>query len=392
MKVLIVGAGVAGSTLAYWLRRGGHEPTLVERAPQPRAGGYLIDFWGAGYQVAERMGIVPHLENVGYRIREVREVSDTGRMIARLDPQRLVDSVDGRYISIARSDLAQTLFDALGGEVETIFGDSIRSLDDDGRRVAVEFEHAAAREFDLVIGADGLHSRTRGLAFEPDDVTERSLGIVVAVFDVAGYRPRDERVAVTHTEVGLQSLRLALRDGATMFCFTFRSDEQVPQDDVPAQQELLRRRLRGVGWEVPDIVERMPDARTFYMDAVSQIRMPTWSRGRVALVGDAAASPSLLAGQGSALAVVEAYTLAAELHRSGGDHGAAFAAYQRRLGPFVRRKQDAALRLGVAFAPRNRGELLLRNTLMRAMSLPLVADLAMGRSLRDPVELPPPPG
>ena len=176
-----------------------------------------------------------------------------------------------------------------------------------------------------------------------------------------------------------------------MFCFTFRHEAGAPVDEVAVQQELLRTRLGGIGWEVPQILQRMPQARTFYSDRVSQIRMPSWSRGRVALIGDAAASPSLLAGQGSALAMVEAYVLAAELHRAGGDHRNAFTAYERQLAPLVRAKQDAAVRLGAAFAPRNRMQLLLRNTVVGLMGIPLVAKLAMGRSLRDPIELPPPP-
>ncbi len=391
MRVLIVGAGIAGTTLAYWLRRTGHEPTLVERAPRLREGGYLVDFWGSGFDVAERMGIVPRLLDDGYRFREAREVSDRGRRIAHFDPRRVIDSADGRYVSILRADLAAAIYDALDDEVETIFDDTVQALDDDGDRVRVEFTRTAPREFNLVVGADGLHSRVRSLAFGPDEEFERSLGIAVAVFDVDGYRPRDELVAVMHTEVGVQALRAGLRDGATMFCFIFRYEGKLPEDDVAAQQEVLRARLRDVGWEVPEMLARMPQARTFYFDRASQIRMPSWSRGRVALIGDAAACPSLLAGQGSALAMVEAYVLAAELHRSGGDHRAAFAAYEGQLAPVVRAKQDAAIGLCVAFAPRNRLQVLLRNTVMGLMGIPLVANLAMGRSLRDPIELPPPP-
>ncbi len=194
-----------------------------------------------------------------------------------------------------------------------------------------------------------------------------------------------------HTEVGAQALRLSLRDGSTMFCFTFREEGEVPVDDVAAQQELLRRRLRHMRWEVPAILERMPQARTFYLDRASQILMPSWSRGRIALVGDAAACPSLLAGQGSALAMVEAYVLAAELHHAGGDHRAAFAAYEQRLAGVVRSKQDAAIGLGDAFAPRSILRLLLRNAIFGLMGIPVVTNLVAGRSLRDPVVLPPPP-
>ena len=211
---------------------------------------------------------------------------------------------------------------------------------------------------------------------------------MVAVFEVEGYRPRDELVAVMHAELGFQVVRVALRDDVTMFALTVRHEGNMPLEGVAEQQQLLRRRLAGVRWETPAILEAMHRARTFYFDRVSQIQMPSWQRGRVALVGDAAACPSLLAGQGSALAMVEAYVLAAELARANGDYAAAFARYERRLAPLLRSKQDAAQRLGLTFAPRNRWQLLVRDTVIKFMGLRLVANLAMGRSLRDAVELP----
>jgi 2-polyprenyl-6-methoxyphenol hydroxylase-like FAD-dependent oxidoreductase len=394
MRVLIVGAGIGGPTLAYWLWRGGHEPTLVESAPHLRQGGYLLDFWGAGFDVAERMGIIPELLERGYRPHELREVAADGRVIISLDPRRMIDDaaggVAGRYVTIARADLASAIFTASEGQVETIFGDTVNLIRDDGSRIDVEFASGGTREFDLVIGADGLHSRVRRTVFGPDAEYERDLGLVVAAFDVEGYQPRDEMVAVTNTEVGFQALRFAQHDGATMLVFTVRHDGAIPEDDPAAQQDLLRSILAGAGGEVPAMLARMPEARTFYFDRASQIRMHSWSRGRVALIGDAAACPSLLAGQGSALAMVEAYELAAELHRSGGDHVAAFAGYERRLAPLVRAKQKAAVGLGAAFAPRNRGQLLLRNTVMRTMTVPAISRLVMRRSLRDPIKLSPP--
>lgn len=385
MKVLIVGAGIAGPTLAYWLLRAGHEPTLVERAPELRRGGYLVDFWGAGFDVAERMGIVGELRRRGYVMTEARAVARDGHRIASFEPSAVMRSTQ-RYLSIARSDLAAVIYGALQDRVELILDDTVSALDN-GERVHVMFESGGTRDFDLVVGADGLHSQVRQLAFGPDEQFETYLDTVVSVFDIEGYRPRDELIAMMHAEVGFQAVRLSLRDDITMFLLTVRHDAPVPTDDRAEQQALLRARLADAGWETPAMLDLMPQARTFYFDSVSQIRMPSWTRGRVALVGDAAACPSLLAGQGSALAMVEAYVLAAELTRSS-DHVEAFARYQERLRDFLRSKQDAAVGLGPAFAPKNRLQLLVRNTVMRLMGLPKVADLAMGKSFHDAVELP----
>lgn len=387
MKVLIVGAGIAGPTLAYWLARGGHEPTLLEHAPQLRRGGYLIDFWGAGFDVAERMGITPRLRREGYLMREARAVDTRGRRIASLNPSAILASTE-RYVSISRSDLARAIYDTVADRAELILGDTVRTLDDDGARVRVGFESGRSREFDLAVGADGVHSLVRRLVFGPDEQFERFLGMVVSVFDVPGYRPRDELVAMMHAEVGFQAVRVALREDVTMVILTVVHDGPVPLGSVADQQALLRERLAGAGWETTALLDAMPRATTFYFDAVSQIEMPAWSRGRVVLVGDAAACPSLLAGQGSALAMVESYVLASELTRSPGDHRRAFDRYQATLGPFLESKQSAARGLGTAFAPRGKLQLALRNTMLRAMALPGVAELAMGRSFHDAITLP----
>lgn len=391
MKVLIVGAGIAGPALAYWLRRSGHEPVLLEAAPQLRRGGYLVDFWGAGFEVADRMGIADRVQEAGYRMREVREVDARGRRILSLDPDKLIARNGARYVSVGRSDLSRIIVDALPDDVEQLYGDTVAELSDAGDHVDVRLAHGGERRFDLVVGADGLHSAVRRLTFGPESGFERRLGIAVAVFDVTGYRPRDELVAVSRTQVGGQALRLSLDDDESMFLFTFRNEAPIPLDDVEAQKALLLDRLGALGmlgWEVPAMLETLPQARTFYFDSASQIRMPSWSRGRIALVGDAAAAPSLLAGQGTALAMIEAYVLASELHSAGGDHTAAFAAYERRLGAFIRAKQDGATRLGGAFAPASRAGLRFRNTVMRLMTMNWVTDLAVGRSLRDRIELP----
>jgi 2-polyprenyl-6-methoxyphenol hydroxylase-like FAD-dependent oxidoreductase len=389
-KVLIVGAGIAGPTLAYWLHRAGYEPTLVERSPEPRRGGYLVDFWGAGFDVADRMGIVPEVIRRGYHLKEVRQVGDDGQRIAAFDPELFVRGADGRYVSIARSELAAIIYGSLGGRVETIFGDGVRALDDDGDRVRVTFDSGTTRDFDLVIGTDGLHSQVRRLVFGPEEQFEKYLGITVAAFEIEGYRPREELVALMYTKVGYQVTRLSLRDDVTLFLLTVVDDGSIANYDSGAQQAAFRARLSGGKWEIPSILERMGDAKTFYCDRVSQIQMPSWTRGRVAVLGDAAACASLLAGQGSALAMVEAYVLAAELAQARGDHVRAFARYEQSLMPFLRSKQKGAVRLAPAFAPRSGVQLFLRNSVMQLFNVPFVAKLAMGNSLRDAIELPAP--
>ncbi|MCA0295277.1 MAG: FAD-binding domain [Actinobacteria bacterium] len=386
MRILIVGAGIAGATLAYWLHRAGHEVTLVERAPKLREGGYLVDFWGAGFDVAERMGIVPELRHRGYVFTEGRVVDRAGRRIASLKPAKIMQSGE-KYVSITRSDLASAIYAALGGAAELVLGDTVASLADQGDRVHVVLESGRSDDVDLVVGADGLHSRVRRLAFGPDADYERYLGIVIAAFEIDGYRPRDELVALMHAEVGFQVLRVSLRDDRTLVLFSVRHSGDVPHDR-DSQQQLLRAKLAGGGWETRAILDLMPAAASFYFDTVSQIRMPSWTRGRVALVGDAGACPSFLAGQGSALAMVEAYTLAAEIARCP-DHRQAFGAYEQRLSRLVLSKQDGALGLGAAFAPANGLQLFVRNAAMKLMGLPGVANLVMGRSFHDAVELPP---
>jgi 2-polyprenyl-6-methoxyphenol hydroxylase-like FAD-dependent oxidoreductase len=171
------------------------------------------------------------------------------------------------YLSIARSELAAVIYDALDGGAQLILDDTLRALADDGDRVRVMFESGQLRDFDLVVGADGLHSRVRRLAFGPDEQFERYLGIVVAAFEAKGYHQRDELIAMMHAEVGFQAVRLSLRDDVTLFLLTVRHDGGVPADDIAAQQDLLRTKLADKGWENPAILNLMPHADTFYFDS-----------------------------------------------------------------------------------------------------------------------------
>lgn len=390
MRILISGAGIAGPTLAYWLAHHGFEPTLLERAPRLRTGGYIIDFWGLGYDIAERMGLMPELHHKGYWVKDIRFVDTRGRRITGFSGDVFGSLTHERYMSLPRGELASTIFGAIAKSVDTLFGDEIVSLTQTAESVRVSLAHGGEREFDLVIGGDGLHSKVREQVFGPQERFEKYLGYQVAAFEVIGYRPRDEEAYVLYTRVGQQVARFAMRDDRTMFLFVFKDSDPTAgcSGDLPSQKKLLRERFGKSGWECSQILDAMDSLPEIYFDRVSQIRMERWSEGRVALVGDAAFCVSLLAGQGSALAMTAAYVLAGELKRAGGDYRTAFARYQEVLGPFIAKKQAAAERFAGSFAPASQFGLFLRNQIVRLFSIPLVAELALGRDLRDTVELP----
>lgn len=381
---LISGAGVAGCCLAWWLARAGFEVTLLEQAPEPRKGGYVIDFWGDGYDIAERMELLPALRRQATQITQFQVVDAENRKISGMDQTVFTRLAGSRYMSLPRSALARALYDAASDEVETLFGDSIQAMHDDGAGVAVTLG-GSQRRFDLVFGADGLHSNVRGLAFGPEDNFESYLGYYAAAFTADGYQPRSEGSYIAYGVPGRQIARIALSEGRTVFLLVFSQDKPLDflHGDTAAQTALLRERFNGIGWESDAILERLETCDDLYCDRVSQIAMPAWTRGRVALLGDACACPSLLAGQGSALAMVEAYVLAGELKGAGGDFARAFAAYQTQLQPFLAGKQAAARSFARDFVPSSRFALWLRNTAMNLLSLPFLAEIAFGGQLRD---------
>jgi len=331
--VLISGAGVAGITLAYWLRRNGFTPTVVERASSIRDGGYKVDIRGAALRVVERMGLLGQIRERVTDVRAGSVVDSRGRRVASMDG----DTFGGRThgdAEILRGDLHRLLFDATQG-VEYVFGDSVAGLLQADDHVQVTFASGVRRAFDLVIGADGVHSATRRMAF--GDGYVRDLGYRVSIFSVPNHLGLD-REEVTYVSPGRTVLMYSTaQDAGAKAMFLFADDQPKPAD----ARQYLADRYATEGWEVSALLAHMGE--DFYLDDLSQVHMDRWSTGRVALVGDAAYCASTASGQGTSLALVGAYVLAGEL-AAAADHVQGFANYEDALRDFV----DANQKLGPA--------------------------------------------
>ncbi|OMC24129.1 FAD-binding domain [Mycobacterium colombiense] len=390
MKIGIVGAGIAGPTLTYWLSRYGHEPTLIEKAPRLRTGGYIVDFWGGGYAVAERMGLTAELHATGYAVREVRLVDRNSRRVGGFSAEPFRRNVDGRFVTVPRGDLSAMIYRSIDNRAETLFGETVSAIEQHDAGVRVTLEGGGSRHFDLLIGAGGIHSPVRDLVFGPQSRFETDLGYRVAAFEAEGYRPRDELVYLAYTLPGRMIARFAMRNEKTMFLFVFTADHMSgpePQD-VSQAKATLHQVFGNAGWECPEILRRLDGASDVYFDRTSQIVMDHWSDGRVALIGDAAAAVSLLAGEGTGLAMVQAYTLAGELSRAGADHQDAFRRYERQLRPVVEARQRSARAFATMFTPKTALGLWTRNQASKLLNIPRLADRVVRSEFRDDIALP----
>jgi 2-polyprenyl-6-methoxyphenol hydroxylase-like FAD-dependent oxidoreductase len=379
-SVLIAGASVAGPTLAYWLERNGMEPTVLERAPQLRLGGQNVDVRGAGRVVAARTGVEEAVRAAGTGERGLAFVDVDGVVQAQFPATRRGEAGRGgdgptAELEILRGDLAQILYDHTSDRVPYRFGDRITSLDDNGRRVRVGFEHGCEEEFDLVIAADGLRSETRAIAL-PGRSNVRFLGLCMAYFTI----PRDDTDNDWwrwYAAGGGRTVTLRPdRHGTTRAMLSLLSPSPAPGLlSAQAQRELLRAEFSGAGWEADRVLDGMDRASDFYFEAISQVRPPSFANGRVGLVGDAAWCASPISGMGTTLALLGSYVLAGELTRHD-DHRMAFAAYESVMRSHVRKAQKLPPGTPRIANPRSSHGVRLLNTAVRLAASTLASRLA----------------
>ncbi|MFZ6680183.1 FAD-dependent monooxygenase [Undibacterium sp. Tian12W] len=348
IHILISGASVAGLCSAYWLARYGFKLTVVERAPYLRPGGQALDVRGPALEVADRMGILEALQEHRTRLTGMSSVDAAGQEIYRNTERTLTGGrFDSPDIEILRDDLCKILYEAVDEKVEFLFDDRIISIAQDESGVDVAFANAAPRHFDLLIGADGLHSGVRKLAFGPEEDFIHRLGDwYVATFGMPNFLGLEHwEVFFNDEAAGVGAMLMGLRKDADVRAYVgFSSAEPLDYDyrDIATQKQIVAERVAGAGWVLPQIVDHMMRAEDFHFDSTSQICMDSWSNGRVVLVGDAAYSIALASGQGTTVAMVGAYVLAGELAVHKDALIAGLAAYEQQLRDYVLRNQEVA--------------------------------------------------
>lgn len=337
-KILVIGAGIAGPAVCYWLKKFGFSPVLIEKFTEIRKGGQALDIRGIVVELVKKMGLYEQIRTMHTRLEVGRYVDAEGNTLHEERGERVGFRQDGE-VEIIRGDLIDILMGAIEG-TPCHFNRLIDGLQQDDIGVTVHFKDGKSEHYDLVIGADGIHSTTRRMVFDKEEYQLVNLGAYLSIFSIPNYLHLSRTEVMCEADQKMASITSDKNPNRARAAFMFRSEYVLKKmRDEEQQKQFLRETFHNFGWEAPKMLELMSDSHDFYFDSITQIKMKSWTKGRVALLGDAGYCASPLSGQGNNLAMVGAYILAGELKKAGGDYIQAFHRYNELLHPFVEANQ-----------------------------------------------------
>jgi len=374
MNILICGAGIAGLTAAYWLGQAGHDCTVIEKAPDIRTEGYMIDFGGSGWDVANRMRLIPALEARQHHVHLINFMGKQGQISATIDTRKLykVADVEGKFMVLNRRDIVSALYEHIKATTRICFDTTIQAIQQADEHVTVTFSDDTTGEFDLVIGADGIHSQVRRMVFGEESEFARYLGYHFAVFEI------DAQADIPHgfdlyLEPCIQVSVYPMDDGRWMVYLTMKNDSPSapPRESRNTQ---IKDMLRGMGWVCDKIADVITDETYIFYDTITQIVNPNWSKGRVLLIGDAAHCPTLISGQGASMAMAGAYFWAQVLENTASISDA-ITAFESRLRPDIDRIQSKARDFAPNFVPDSRWRIAIVKFMVRFVDVPIIKQI-----------------
>jgi 2-polyprenyl-6-methoxyphenol hydroxylase-like FAD-dependent oxidoreductase len=338
-KILVIGAGIAGPTVCYYLKKFGFSPTLIESNDGLRKGGHAVDIRGIAVDIVKKMGIYKKICNMRTQLLHGCYVDAQGNTLVEEQGEKFCFRQD-EEVEIVRDDLVEILMNAIK-DIPCYFKKNIVQIEQHDENVKVTFSDNTTEIYDLVIGSDGLHSATRYMVFTKDEYSLIDFGSYFSVFSIPNYLKLNQSEMIFECNQKIVSIGSDKDSTMALASFMFRTHQKF--NNIRSEEEqknVLRRIFIDLGWEVNNLLQLMENSKDFYFDAVMQVKMRSWTKGRVALVGDSGYCPTPISGQGTVLALVGAYILAGELKAAEGNHVLAFERYNTLLCPFVEANQE----------------------------------------------------